>query len=188
MSHMKGDLLTKTRKLVKCLAKPEPRWLKAMEQAPPVTFPCSDGKLKAICLPEDKYVTIFYRKYPDSKHEDPIKFNSFNPVPARVFAWRVLELKEQGVNQEEAIAAADMEYRTEMRAKKQAYARLKQIAKIQGKKPEVPNPYPSAIRQIQAEERKHVRDRFNDPEVIDIARKMQESRLAEQAKFRTGGM
>lgn len=32
MSYMKGDLLTKTRKLVKGLAKAEPRWLKAMEQ------------------------------------------------------------------------------------------------------------------------------------------------------------
>lgn len=32
MSFMKGDLLTKTRKLVKGLAKAEPIWLKAMEQ------------------------------------------------------------------------------------------------------------------------------------------------------------
>lgn len=32
MSFMKGDLLTKTRKLVKGLAKAEPVWLKAMEQ------------------------------------------------------------------------------------------------------------------------------------------------------------
>ena len=33
MSFMKGDLLTKTRKLVKGLAKAEPVWLKAMEQS-----------------------------------------------------------------------------------------------------------------------------------------------------------
>lgn len=32
MSFMKGDLLTRTRKLVKGLAMAEPRWLKAMEQ------------------------------------------------------------------------------------------------------------------------------------------------------------
>jgi hypothetical protein len=32
MSFMKGDLLTRTRKLVKGLAKAEPVWLKAMEQ------------------------------------------------------------------------------------------------------------------------------------------------------------
>jgi hypothetical protein len=33
MSYMRGDLLTKTRKLVKGLAKPAPRWLKAMEES-----------------------------------------------------------------------------------------------------------------------------------------------------------
>ena len=32
MSFLKGDLLTRTRKLVKGLAKSEPIWLKAMEQ------------------------------------------------------------------------------------------------------------------------------------------------------------
>lgn len=32
MSFMKGNLLTKTRKLVKGLAKAEPTWLKAMEE------------------------------------------------------------------------------------------------------------------------------------------------------------
>ena len=32
MSYMRGDLLTKTRKLVKGLAKPAPTWLKAMEE------------------------------------------------------------------------------------------------------------------------------------------------------------
>jgi hypothetical protein len=30
---MRGDLLTKTRKLVKGLAKPAPTWLKAMEES-----------------------------------------------------------------------------------------------------------------------------------------------------------
>jgi hypothetical protein len=33
MSYMRGDLLTKMRKLVKGLARPEPRWLKAMEES-----------------------------------------------------------------------------------------------------------------------------------------------------------
>lgn len=32
-SYMRGDLLTKTRKLVKGLAKPAPKWLKAMEES-----------------------------------------------------------------------------------------------------------------------------------------------------------
>lgn len=33
MSYMRGDLLTKMRKMVKGLARPEPRWLKAMEES-----------------------------------------------------------------------------------------------------------------------------------------------------------
>ncbi|GAB4861849.1 hypothetical protein Ancab_037105 [Ancistrocladus abbreviatus] len=187
MSYMRGDLLTKTRKLVKGLAKAEPLWLKAMEQAPPATFPRSDGKIKAITLPEDVYVKKFYWKHPESKYEDAIKFNSFNPVPARVFALRVLELKEQGVSEEEAMAVADMEYRAEEKAKKQAYARLKQIARLQGKKPP-PNPYPSAVKEIQAEERKYVHDRFSNPKILDIVKKMKEERAAAmQARLGGGG-
>jgi hypothetical protein len=33
MSYMRGDLLTRMRKLVKGLARPEPRWLKALERS-----------------------------------------------------------------------------------------------------------------------------------------------------------
>ncbi|KHG15367.1 Lysophospholipase nte-1 [Gossypium arboreum] len=73
MSFMKGDLLTKTRKLVNGLAKPQPVWLKAMEQAPPATFPRPDGKLKAISLPEDVYIKKFFQKYPVAKGHDAIK-------------------------------------------------------------------------------------------------------------------
>ena len=38
MSYMKGNLLTRTRKLVKGLAKSEPVWLKAMEKFVPFLF------------------------------------------------------------------------------------------------------------------------------------------------------
>ena len=187
MSFMKGDLLTKTRKLVKGLAKAEPVWLKAMEQAPPATFPRVDGKIERITLPEDVYVKKFFQKHPDSKHEDAIKISGFDPVPARVFGWRVLELKEQGVSEEQAIAVADMEYRAERKAKKMAYARLKQISRLQGKKPP-PNPYPSAIKEIQAEERKFVRERFFDPKILKIVQKMKEEKAAEaQDRMRGGG-
>ncbi|GMP39077.1 hypothetical protein ACSBR2_018801 [Camellia fascicularis] len=187
MSFMKGDLLTRTRKLVKGLAKAEPLWLKAMEQAPPVTFPRADSKIKQISLPEDVYIKKFFRKHPDSKHEDAIKICGFEPVPARVFGWRVLELKEQGASEEEAMAVADMEYRAEKKGKKKAYARLKQIARLQGKKPP-PNPYPSAIKEIQAEERKYVRDRFFDPNILKIVEKLKEEKAAEmQDRMRGGG-
>ncbi|PON54158.1 hypothetical protein PanWU01x14_197070 [Parasponia andersonii] len=176
MSFMKGDLLTKTRKLVKGLAIAEPRWLKAMEQATPPKFPRSDGHVKKITLPEDVYINKFYHKHPDSKHEESFHFCSFDPPPARVFGLRMLELKEQGVPEEAALAIADMEYRAEKKAKKKAYARLKQIARIQGKKPP-PNPYPSAIKEIQAEERKYVRNRFFDPNIREIVKKLKEERL-----------
>lgn len=186
MSYMKGDLLTKTRNLVKGLAKTEPLWLKAMEKAPPVVFPRCDGKVKQISLPEDAYIKKFFQKYPEAKHEDAIKISSFNPVPARIFALRVLDLKEQGVSEEEAMAVADMEYRAEKKAKKQAYKHLKQIAKLQGKKLP-PNPYPSAIKEIQAEERPYVRERFFNPEILAIVKKMKEDRAARMQE-RFGGV
>ncbi|TVU27148.1 hypothetical protein EJB05_29731 [Eragrostis curvula] len=175
MSYMRGDLLTRTRKLVKGLAKPAPRWLKAMEEAPPVTFPRTDGKIKKIELPEDVYVKRFFKKHPDSLYHDAIKISGFDPPPARVFAWRVLELKAEGVSEDDAMAVADMEYRTEKKAKKKAYKELKEIARSEGKRPP-PNPYPSAIKEIQAEEKKYVNDRFNNPKIIEIANKMKEER------------
>ncbi|XP_021838158.1 uncharacterized protein [Spinacia oleracea] len=185
MSYMKGDLLTKTRKLVKGLAKTEPLWLKPMLKAPPVVFPRSDGKVKPICLPEDVYVNKFYQKNPESKYEDPIKLTSFSPIPARVFAGRVLELKEHGVREEEAISIADMEYRGERKSKKQAHKRLRKIAHDLGKRPS-PNPYPSAMKEIQAEERPHVRDRFFNPQILEIAMRLKEERAADMRE-RFGG-
>ncbi|CAN4095541.1 unnamed protein product [Withania somnifera] len=168
MSFMKGDLLSRTRKLVKGLAKAEPVWLKAMEQAPPATFPRAQNKLEPISLPEDVYVNRFFQKHPESKHEDAIKISGFGPPPARIFGWRVLELKEQGVSEEEAMAVADMEYRAEKKAKKKAYSRLKQI-------------------EIQAEERKFVRDRFYNPNILKIVEKLKEERQAELQDRRGGG-
>ncbi|GJN13890.1 hypothetical protein PR202_gb00645 [Eleusine coracana subsp. coracana] len=134
MSYMRGDLLTKTRKLVKGLAKPAPTWLKAMEEAPPVTFPRTDGKIKKIEMPEDVYVKRFS------------------------VDWL-------------------MEYRTEKKAKKKAYKELKEIARSEGKTPP-PNPYPSAIKEIQAEEKKYVDERRNNPKIIEIAEKMKQERDA----------
>lgn len=78
-----------------------------------------------------------------------------------------------------------MEYRAEKKAKKKAYARLKQIARLQGKRPP-PNPYPSAIKAIQAEERPFVRARFFDQKILQIVDKMKEERAAEM-QDRMGG-
>uniref|UniRef100_A0A2P2MUU0 Small ribosomal subunit protein mS23 n=1 Tax=Rhizophora mucronata TaxID=61149 RepID=A0A2P2MUU0_RHIMU len=178
MSYMKGDLLSRTRKLVKGLAKAEPVWLKAMERVPPATFPRTDGKIKQISLPEDPYIKKFFKKHPESKYEDAIKISAFDPPPARIFGLRVLELKEQAVTEDEAMALADMEYRTEKKEKKKAYARLKQIARFQGKRAP-PNPFPSAVKEIQAEERKYVRDRFFNPKILAIVKRMKEERASE---------
>ncbi|KAG2559834.1 hypothetical protein PVAP13_8KG013700 [Panicum virgatum] len=146
-----------------------------MEEAPPVAFPRVDGKIKKIELPEDVYVNKFFKKHPDSLYHDAIKISGFDPPPARVFAWRVLELKEQGVSEDYAMAVADFEYRKEKKAKKKAYKELKEIARSEGKEPP-PNPYPSVIKEIQAEEKKYVMDRFYNPKVIEIANKMKEER------------
>ncbi|KAI4368444.1 hypothetical protein MLD38_017001 [Melastoma candidum] len=184
MAFMKGDLLTRTRKLVKGLAKAEPIWLKSMEQVPPPTFPRAN-EIKRITLPEDVYIKKFFNKYPESKSEDAIKFRGFEPPPARVFGQRVLQLKEVGVSEEDAITVAETEYRLEKKAKKKAYVRLKQIAKLQGKRPP-PNPYPSTINEIQAEERKFVRDRFFDPGVRRILERLK-AEVAADVRARTGG-
>uniref|UniRef100_A0A7N0ZYH6 Small ribosomal subunit protein mS23 n=1 Tax=Kalanchoe fedtschenkoi TaxID=63787 RepID=A0A7N0ZYH6_KALFE len=178
MSFMKGDLMSKTRKLVKGLAKAEPKWLTAMEQSPPAVFPRIDGKIQQITFPEDVYVKKFFQTNPDSKHEDPVDISGFDPVPARIFGLRVLELQEQGVKEDDAMAVANMEYRAHRKEKKMAYSRLKQIARLQGTKPP-PNPYPSAIKEIQAEERKFVRDRFFNPKILEIVKQMKATKAAE---------
>lgn len=36
------------------------------------------------------------------------RISGFDPPPARIFAWRVLELKDQGVGEEEAMLVADV--------------------------------------------------------------------------------
>ncbi|XP_039685534.1 uncharacterized protein [Medicago truncatula] len=135
MSFMKGDLLSRSRKLVKGLAMAEPVWLKAMEQ-----------------------------------------FSAIDPAPSRLFALRVLELKEHGISEDEAMEVADMEYIAEKKAKKKAYARLKQIARLQGKKLP-PNPFPCPVKEIQAEERKFVRDRFFNPSIRELVKQKKEESM-----------
>ncbi|KAL5716347.1 hypothetical protein ACHQM5_018056 [Ranunculus cassubicifolius] len=187
MSFMRGDLLTKTRKLVKGLAIAKPLWLKAMEEHPPVSFPRTNGEFKPITLPEDVYVKKFFQKHPDSLYHDAVKISGFDPPPARVFGWRVLELKGQGVSETEAMAVADMEYQAEKKAKKKAHRRLREISRFTGKKPPT-NPYPSAVNEIQAEEKKYVRERFFDPEIRQIYEKMREEQAADmQERWRGGG-
>ncbi|KAI3873016.1 hypothetical protein MKW92_028849 [Papaver armeniacum] len=170
MSFMKGDLLTKTRKLVKGLMKAKPLWLKAMEEYKSTCYISrTNGKSERISLPEDVYVKKFFQKHPDSLHEDPIRFSGTDPPPARIFSvGGFLKLKEQGVNEEEAMAVAD-------EGKEGCLQKAEGNCTLQGEKP--PNPYPSAIKEIQAEERKYVMERFNDPSILEIVQRLKEEGL-----------
>lgn len=77
-----------------------------------------------------------------------------------------------------------MEYRAEKKTKKQAYKRLKEIARLQGKRPP-PNPFPNPVKEIQAEERKYVRDRFFNPKTRELYEKLkEEKRMAMQDRWR----
>ncbi|KAL8555584.1 hypothetical protein ACS0TY_003401 [Phlomoides rotata] len=89
--------------------------------------------------------------------------------------------KEQGVELRRSLPCLllmYMEYRSGRKAKKKAYARLKQIAKLQGKTPPPNPPYPSAVNEIQAEERKLVHDRFYNPQTRKILDKLKHERTA----------
>lgn len=76
-----------------------------------------------------------------------------------------------------------MEYRAEKKAKKKAYKELKKISPLLGKRPP-PNPYPSAINEIQAEEKKYVRDRFFNPRIRSIVQKMMADKAAEAEEWK----
>ncbi|KAL0695364.1 hypothetical protein Bca4012_062544 [Brassica carinata] len=161
MSWMKGDLLSKSRRLVGGLAMREPVWLKAMEASPPPVFPRSNGNLKKIVLPEDSYVRRFARKHPEAKliepnntvHvnlQSPYRVSAFIPDPARVYGCRVLELTKNGISEDDAMS---MEYLAERKEKKKAYKRLKELAVLQDKVPP-PKPYLSTKKEMQIQEKK----------------------------------
>lgn len=78
-----------------------------------------------------------------------------------------------------------MEYRAEKKAKKKAYKELKQISQQLGKEPP-PNPYPSAIKEIQAEEKKYVDDRYFNPRVREILRRLKAEKDAELEERQMG--
>lgn len=79
-----------------------------------------------------------------------------------------------------------MEYRAEKKAKKKAYAALKQIARQQGKRPP-PNRYPSFMKEIKAMEKKCIYDRFHNPRIRQILQILQDEKAVEdQARMRGG--
>lgn len=80
-----------------------------------------------------------------------------------------------------------MEYLAEKKQRKAAYRKLKELAKLRGKEPP-PNPYPKAINEIQDEAEKYIDERFNNPEILEIAKKMKEEHAAQmQERYRGFG-
>ncbi|XP_059462415.1 uncharacterized protein LOC132191400 [Corylus avellana] len=112
-----------------------------------------------------EFVLGIQRHYNSLKASCLYMICGFEPPAARVFGLRVLDLNEQGASEEEAMAVADMEYRAEKKTKKAAHKRMKQIARLQGRKPP-PNPYPSAVKEIQAEERKFIHDLISSVSLV----------------------
>ena len=89
----------------------KPRWLAAIEKFPPpgdqASGPGSLGKKpRDIKYPEDELVANYYRSNPAASLE-PVDLGSFDPPPARAFAYRQLELmKTEGLSRREALAKA----------------------------------------------------------------------------------
>jgi len=86
----------------------KPTWLQAIEKFPP-----SDElgrrvgkKPRGIKFEEDELVANYYRNNPAASLE-PVDLGSFDPPPARAFAYRQLELmKTEGLSRREASAKA----------------------------------------------------------------------------------
>ncbi|GJN28404.1 hypothetical protein PR202_gb16523 [Eleusine coracana subsp. coracana] len=167
MSYMRGDLLTKTRKLVKGLAGTH------MAQG--------HGRVSALLshLRSLRCLYIFVVRLLFLLV--PRKLNVYGFIaPGKPYVDAVyliqtstLDFPTNAFQLQEHIDK--MEYRTEKKGKKKAYKELKEIARSEGKEPP-PNPYPSAIKEIQAEEKHYVHERKYNPKIIELAEKMKKER------------
>lgn len=54
------------------------------------------------------FLNLSHLKYKIYYLPNYYRISGFDPPPARVFAWRVLELKKDGVNEDDAMAVADV--------------------------------------------------------------------------------
>ena len=92
----------------------KPRWLQAIERFPPpgdhANGPNFQGKKPPdIKYAEDELVANYYRNNPAASLE-PVDLGSFDPPPARAFAYRQLELmKMEGLSRREALKKAKKE-------------------------------------------------------------------------------
>jgi hypothetical protein len=86
----------------------KPTWLQAIEKFPPPAHHASrpGKKPREIKFEEDELVSNYYRNNPAASLE-PVDLGSFDPPPARAFAYRQLELmKAEGLSRKAAKARA----------------------------------------------------------------------------------
>ncbi|KAL3689683.1 hypothetical protein R1sor_015992 [Riccia sorocarpa] len=117
MSFMKGDLLTKTRRLIKGGIKKKPLWFDAVAHFPPQSIRVRDGKAPKIELPEDRLIKAYFARHPEARCQ-ALDLNSFEPPVARKFAWRVLELLDRGFSEAWARDVAEADLTAEEKAKR----------------------------------------------------------------------
>jgi len=160
-------------------------WFGFNGRSPPPVFPRSNGKIQKIVLPEDPYVRKFANKHPGTKIDDPAKISAFIPDQARVYGCRVLELKEHGISEGDAMSVANMEYLSERKEMKKAYKRLKELAVMQDKDPP-PKPYPSAKKGLITQSKTSAKDRFQTPSVRRLVNQLKNEKDV-LLQDRTGG-
>ncbi|CAL8472093.1 g11635 [Coccomyxa elongata] len=95
------------RRLCQLGGHPSPAWLSAWEKLDALQLPGTEkithrkgeraARVKPINFPEDNLVDSFYARNADAK-QYPVQINSFQPHPARVFAWRQMQLMQQGMS------------------------------------------------------------------------------------------
>ncbi|CAI7798683.1 unnamed protein product [Closterium sp. NIES-53] len=107
MSFMRGDLLQKARLLMRGGVVDPPKWLDALSKVPPQPKARRCPKARRIEFPEDPLVESYYARHPEAKLQ-AYRLQGFDPPVARRFAWRQLELMQQGLSKRHARDAVEV--------------------------------------------------------------------------------
>ncbi|KAG6542205.1 hypothetical protein Mapa_016438 [Marchantia paleacea] len=117
MSFMKGDLLLRTRRLIKGRVIKKPLWFDAVANSPPQSIRVRDGKAPKIELPEDRLIKSYLARHPEAICK-AFDLKSFEAPIARQFAWRVLELLDRGFSEAWARDVVEADLVAEEKAKR----------------------------------------------------------------------
>lgn len=126
------DTVEYMRRLCQLGGHPIPAWLSAWEKLDALQLPGTEkfthkkgektARVQHVNFPEDSLVDSFYARNPDAKHH-PVQINSFQPHPARVFAWRQMQLMQNGMSKGAARRKVqeqfDKEFATRMKQSKE---------------------------------------------------------------------